>query len=111
MKIPKTLNYEELTNFFAGQYHNQWPEEYGTWENALSDVCRRSSIPWLKLIMNELTTLLAFKLDEATLKVIITKECHANYHAPADGHSYQEWLEKLRSKLAGFIKEATKFKS
>ncbi|MEY3443518.1 MAG: CdiI immunity protein [Bacteroidota bacterium] len=98
-------NLGNVANFLGSRFHNVWPEEYGTWENAVDDFCQRSSVDWLEIVQAELIKLIDAKYDEEILDQIVTEQCHANFYAPGDNLTYQAWLEKVDDMLNNWIEK------
>ncbi|MEY3443182.1 MAG: CdiI immunity protein [Bacteroidota bacterium] len=98
-------NLKNVANFFGSRFHNMWPEEYGTWENAVDDFCQQASVDWLRIVRAELILLIDEKYDEEKLDQIVTERCHANFYAPGDNLTYQQWLEKVDDILRNWIEK------
>jgi hypothetical protein len=95
----------QLYNFLGGNLHNFWPEEYGTWENAINDYLTHEGLPVLEKIQKELKIIKDSGFDEGDLRRIVTKELRANFYAPGDGTTYQVWLEKIAIMVEAWIKK------
>ena len=95
----------KLRNILGGVFHNFWPEEYGTWHNAIDDAFERNSLPALKQVRTELEVLLKEPYSEKELRKIITRELSANYYPPGDNLSYREWLNKILALNVDWIKK------
>jgi hypothetical protein len=102
-----TIDYEksELYDFFGGQLHNYWPEEYGTWENAINDYLTQVNLHICDKIRKELNTIIELGLDEEILDQIIGDELNGNIYPPGLGMTYHEWLEKVLAMVEDWIKK------
>ena len=99
------LKKSPLATFFASRLHNMWPEMYGTWEEAINDYARNKSAEKLKAIRKELKEIIQQEHDEGTLRRIVTKDLGANYYAPGDNLTYQEWLQEVYDMLGEWVKK------
>ena len=93
--MPKSYKDFMLRHVLGGVFHNFWPEEYGSWQNAIDDAFERNSIHILKQVQIEIESLLQASHSDKALRKIITRDLSANYYAPGDNHTYQEWLTKV----------------
>jgi hypothetical protein len=97
--------YENLSDFLGVRFHNMWPEEYGTWENAINDICKSSGLDWLQTVLLDLQELIGCRHIENILQRIVTEQCNANIYAPGIGLTYQQWLEKVDEILMTWVEK------
>ncbi len=97
--------YADLMNIFGGQLHNNWTEEYGTWENAIDFYCKWSRSDLLSEISAQLRVIIEAGHDEDTLSRIINDECYGNIYPPGIGLTYQQWLEMVDAMLMNWVEK------
>jgi hypothetical protein len=97
--------YAALGTMFGGQLHNDWTTEYGTWENAIDDFCKRANSKLLMKLTGDLDAILKGGHDEDALAAIANDECYANFYPPGVGMTYRGWLEKVDDMLKNWIEK------
>ncbi len=98
-------DHSDLMNFFAGRLHNMWPEEYGTWENAIHDICQKKSVSYLTTVQDKLKKVIESKYDEDSLADIVNEKFSANIYPPGMDLTYQKWLEIVNEMVSEWIQK------
>jgi hypothetical protein len=101
----KDKKFHALRKMLSARLHNMWPEEYGTWENAIDDYCEQASADQLLDVILQLRGIIRANLDEDTLAVIVNYKCHGNIHPPGISLTYQQWLEVLEQMIDQWIQK------
>ena len=94
-----------LRSFLGSQFHNAWPEVFGTWDNAIDDYCKRKTAESLLVVLQELDELIGSNFDEESLRGLVKKEFSANFYPPGAGLSYRQWFELIRAITAEWLKK------
>jgi hypothetical protein len=86
----------ELRNLIGAYLHQDWREEYESWEEAVADFARED-VAWVAAASAQLSTLLRDN-DELGLKIQL--DTLGSYYDPtrAEG-SYRAWLTAMHDRL------------
>lgn len=89
-----------LQDLFLGYFHEDWPEEYGTPVQAVTQFIDESSPEELNLAASAIDALLAGNPSEDELKEILFDDMESHYDPTIDGVTLRTWLEQLRAKFS-----------
>lgn len=89
---------DSLRHLFLAYLNLDWDLEYGTVEGAISDFLDVESEERVHEALAELDELIESRLDESTLKLMMTK-IGCGYWPYGSGSTFQAWLPELRDAI------------
>jgi hypothetical protein len=88
-----------LRHFFGAYFHQDWPEEFQAWSDAVDHFIADESADVVNATKLELQCLIDESLSETELeRRLFSLLC--NYYAPAEGQTFSRWLNCVCDKLS-----------
>ncbi|WP_123533148.1 contact-dependent growth inhibition system immunity protein [Pseudomonas fluorescens] len=92
-------DFPEIHDFFGSYFHQDWREEHETADQVINDFLQASDKGTLRLVRNELQSLLLEKKDELSLRAYLLKELSCYYCYWNEGVTGELWLRQIAEKL------------
>ena len=93
-----TAEFENLSNFLGGYFHQDWTLESSSADEVIEKFVHDGDAAATRAVVREIDQLLKTKTSESALKETL-RSLGSAYNYEADGFSASEWLRHVRSKL------------
>lgn len=93
-------NYPKLFQFLGCYFHQDWMCDSSDPDGIIRTYIADSAPQNIKIIKEEISTLLAMNLDEATLREFIMEKMPCNYCYWLDWESAEAWLSHILEMLS-----------
>jgi len=91
--------YPALYQLLAGYFHEDWPEEYPSADDALRAFRAEAPPGAIRAAVLEVERLLAEQLSDGDLGRLLMEGFRLNYVPERDGRTHREWLQHVREQL------------
>ena len=89
--------YPELWQFFGSHLHQDWVDDYDSWERAIDDAVFNTSHGDIQLVLEQLEQVLALELPAADLAAVLLR-LGCNYW-PGRNEDYESWLGAVAKRV------------
>jgi len=92
--------FPELHDFFGAYFHQDWPAEYQTAEQALDAFLAESDLEILETVLQELGVLLKQRKTECEMKEYLLRELSCYYSYWTAWETSEAWLHDIACRIA-----------
>jgi hypothetical protein len=91
--------YYRLWQFFGGYFHEDWMDDYKTWQNAVDAFVAEGLSEHVRKAADDLDRLLGLSLDGNALGHAVIFQLGCSYW-PSDDVPYEPWLRDVLTRLS-----------